>query len=222
MAFLTGNALKILAAVFMTADHAGILLFPRSTFLRIIGRLAFPIFAYMIAEGCRYTRNKKRYLGGILSLAVLCQAVYFVVDGSMYLSILFTFSLSILTIYALQRYQAVPTAGNALLLAGTVCGVYLLNQWFTIDYGFFGCIVPVLAALPRQQDSGVNRRRIALFSVGLALLSLDLGGIQPYCLLSLPLLLLYSGKRGKANLKYFFYLFYPIHLAVLQGLAFLL
>ena len=58
--FLTGNALKILAALFMTIDHIGVMLFPRVLVLRIIGRLALPIFAFMIAEGCKYTRNKKK------------------------------------------------------------------------------------------------------------------------------------------------------------------
>ena len=59
--FLTGNALKILAAIFMTIDHIGVMLFPRMLILRIIGRLALPVFAFMIAEGCKYTRNKKKY-----------------------------------------------------------------------------------------------------------------------------------------------------------------
>ena len=54
------------------------------------------------------------------------------------------------------------------------------------------------------------------------MLAADLGGTQWYSLLALPLLLLYSGKRGKANLKYFFYIFYPVHLVVLQGIDMLL
>ena len=73
--FLTGNALKLLAALFMTIDHIGVVLFPRVLILRIIGRLALPIFAYMIAEGCKYTRNKKKYFGMIFILATLCQIV---------------------------------------------------------------------------------------------------------------------------------------------------
>ena len=56
---LTGNQLKLIALVTMTIDHIGMQLFPRVRLLRIIGRLAFPIFAYMIAEGCRYTRNRR-------------------------------------------------------------------------------------------------------------------------------------------------------------------
>ena len=54
---LNGNALKIIGAVSMFIDHVGVLFFPRVLFLRIIGRLAFPIFAYLIAEGCRHTNN---------------------------------------------------------------------------------------------------------------------------------------------------------------------
>jgi len=60
---------------------------------------------------------------------------------------------------------------------------------------------------------------VVLLGAGLMLLGADFGGIQHYALLSLPLLLLYSGKRGKWNMKYFFYIFYPVHLAVLQGIA---
>ena len=57
---LSGNQLKIIAAISMTVDHLGFILFPSLIILRIIGRIAFPIFAYMIAEGCRYTKNEKR------------------------------------------------------------------------------------------------------------------------------------------------------------------
>ena len=55
--FLSNNTLKIIAALAMLADHVGYLLFPDVTVLRIIGRLAFPIFAFTIAEGCKYTRK---------------------------------------------------------------------------------------------------------------------------------------------------------------------
>ena len=72
---LTGNQLKILALIAMTIDHVGVMLFPESVWLRVIGRLAFPIFAYMIAEGCHYTRSKSRYLGLCIGVAALCRVL---------------------------------------------------------------------------------------------------------------------------------------------------
>ena len=70
--FLNGNALKYIAALTMLIDHAGLLLFPRNILFRIIGRLAFPIFAFMIAEGCRYTRNKLKYFLSVFILGFAC------------------------------------------------------------------------------------------------------------------------------------------------------
>ena len=56
---LSNDRLKIIAAAAMLIDHIGAYLLPQVRILRIIGRIAFPIFAFMIAEGCRYTKNKK-------------------------------------------------------------------------------------------------------------------------------------------------------------------
>ena len=71
---------------------------------------------------------------------------------------------------------------------------------------------------PEKGKTGSKLPVLMLFA-GLLFLAADFGGVQYYSLLAIPLLLLYSGKRGKANLKYFFYIFYPVHLAVLQGIA---
>ena len=219
---LSGNALKIIAAITMFIDHMGLMLFPKTLIFRYIGRLAFPIFAFMIAEGCRYTRNRLRYWGGLSALALLCQIVYFLFDSSLYLSILVTFSLSILTIYALDRLKAAPCAQNTLIFAATVVGVYWLNQRFAIDYGFWGCMVPVFAAALHNTKYDTLPKRVAVFGLGLVLLSLSHGYNQSWCLLALPLLLCYSGKRGKRKMKYFFYIFYPAHLVLLEGIALLI
>ncbi len=216
---LSGNTLKIIAAVAMFLDHMGMLLFPENLAFRYVGRLAFPIFAFMIAEGCRYTRNRLRYWGGMTSLAAVCQIVYFLFDGSLYLCILVTFSLAVLTIYALDRLKGAPNLLNALIFLSCVAGVYVLNQLFTIDYGFWGCMAPVFASVPRGTKYDTIPLRVAL--LGLALLPLSTG-VQFYALFALPLLLCYSGKRGKYRMKYFFYLFYPLHLAALEGIALLI
>lgn len=74
---LTKNQLKILAMVCMTIDHIGAMLFPQAVWLRVIGRLAFPLFSYCIAEGCRYTRNKARYFGQRVRVRAQCALLRF-------------------------------------------------------------------------------------------------------------------------------------------------
>lgn len=212
----TGNALKIIAAVAMTCDHAGLMLFPRVSALRTLGRLAFPIFAFMIAEGCKYTRSKPRYFGHVFLLALICQTVYFFADGSMYLSILFTFSLSILTVFALQYFREKKNALSGAVFVLTVGSVWALNRIFVIDYGFWGCMVPVFAAAFQKTKFDKLPVSVGMLGIGLLLLAFDLGGSQYFSLAALPLLLCYNGSRGKWRMKYFFYIFYPAHLVILQ------
>lgn len=219
---LSGNALKILAAIFMTIDHIGVILFPRVLLLRIIGRLALPIYAFMIAEGCKYTRNKKKYFGMVFGLGAICQIVYYLFDGSLYFSILITFSLSILMIYALQYWKKKKTVLSGLVFAASVFAVYLLNQWLIIDYGFWGCLLPVFAALPHGTEYDSDSMNSAMLGIGLIFLGLSTDLIQCLALMALPLLYAYNGRRGKLNLKYFFYIFYPTHLVLLEGIAMLM
>lgn len=224
-AILNGNHLKLIASFTMLLDHAGILLFPHVRLFRILGRLAYPIFAYMIAEGCRYTRNKLRYFLLVFGLGAVCQLVYYFFTGDTYLNILLTFSCSILLVYALQAmYQAKTWQKETLwsiVFAAGFLGAYGLTRILSIDYGFWGIMTPVFAsfAFARKMPRWAS---VLLLGAGLVLLAADLGGIQHYGLLALPLLLLYSGERGKTRMKYFFYIFYPVHLAVLQGIAMLL
>ena len=239
-AFLSGNTLKIIAAIAMLCDHVGLMFFPQISIFRIIGRLAFPIFAFMIAEGAHYTKRKARYFLMIFSLAALCQIVYFIFDHSLYMCVLVTFSLSILTLFALDHAKKTLFADgtsatrkilSVALFMSTVAVTYLLNLIFDIDYGFWGCMLPVFAGFFRLSEPTENRilrlldtipARALLMGVGLIPLSLAIGWVQPYSLLTLPILFLYSGKRGKRKMKYFFYIFYPLHLALLEGIYMLL
>ncbi len=239
--FLSGNALKYIAALSMLLDHIGVIFFPRVTFFRILGRLSLPIFAYMIAEGCRYTKNKLRYFLCVFGLAVARQAVYFIYEQRLYLSVLFTFSLAILMIYALQFFKkcvfdkdrpAIKPILAALLFIASVETVYLLNVYVKIDYGFWGCMLPVFASLLHPTENTpyrlkkTDRPYVHTLLLGVGLLMMLLFGktmkVQIYSLLSLPLLLLYSGKRGRYRMKYFFYIFYPAHLAVLELISMLI
>ncbi len=234
---LSGNALKLIAALSMLIDHMGVILFPRVAVLRVIGRLAFPIFAFMIAEGCRYTRNKARYFFTVFGVGAACQSVLFLYNRSPEVNVLLTFSLSVLLIYAFQWlkeevFSATPRTGvlwgRALLLGALVCGTGILALCVDLDYGAEGALLPLFAALlhpPRHTPAthlhALDEPRLHALCMlpGLLLLAISDGGIQFYSFFSLPLLCLYSGKRGRWKMKYFFYVFYPAHLLLLQVIA---
>lgn len=233
---INGNALKIIAALTMLIDHIGYIFFPEIDLLRILGRISFPIFAFMIAEGCEYTKNKLRYFLTVFLLGAFCQLVYFIVDGSTYLGILITFSLSIVAIYALQILKRSIVAKKNIVISSllfiTVIGaIYVLNVFAHVDYHFFGCMAPLFASIfrkPKLSTSKIwqkldnNLIHVIMLAICLVFVWLSSGQKQIYALLAIPILLLYSSKKGKLNLKYFFYIFYPAHLAILQGIAVLL
>lgn len=210
----------------MTCDHIGKQLLPEYTILQILGRLALPIFAYMIAEGCRYTKNRKKYFLTMAGVAMLCQVVYFVAMGSLYQCILVTFSISILLIYMLDGAMKEKCKVRWIGFVGCVVFVIVLcevlpkiltNTDFYIDYGIWGVLLPVAIFL------GTTKNQKILFATCvLVLLALSRGGIQWYSLCVIPLLYLYNESRGKVKLKYFFYLYYPLHLVAIYLLSMLI
>ena len=200
---LNNNQLKIIALISMTIDHIGVQLFPDLIILRIIGRLAFPIFAYMIAEGCLYTKNKRKYLLTISITALICQLVYFFVERSLDQCILVTFSLSIMLIYIIERK-------NFVLSLCSLIACFIITQAINIDYGFVGIMLPVILYL-----SDTKAKKLLFSALILLIMSFDVGGVQWFSLFAIPLLALYNGKRGKLNLKYLFYIYYPLHLGII-------
>ena len=223
---LTGNQLKILALIFMTADHIGYMLLPQLVFLRCIGRLAMPIFAWMIAEGCRYTKNRVRYFGMIFAVGLLCQIVYLVFMQSLYMCVLITFSMSVLLIFSIDYILQKKKFLSILLLCAVLAGVCYVCLFlpgrlpgtdFYIDYGICGVILPVAIYIAK------TKKQKLLAAVGvLILLVLSNGPIQWFALLALPLLAIYNGRRGKIKMKYLFYIYYPLHLAAIYGIRLLL
>lgn len=223
----SGNQLKLMAMVFMAIDHIGAYLFPHILWLRIVGRLAFPIYAYMIAEGCRHTRSMGRYFSTMAALAAVCQIVYFFAMDSLYMCILVTFSLSIGLIWLLQFAESrqQDLLSRVLVIFG-IFTVYFLcdllpdlltGSDYQIDYGFIGVLVPV--AIYGAKDKASKAVTCLLSLCCLAAFSSKL---QWWSLLAVIPLLFYSGQRGKRNMKWFFYLFYPAHLLIIHGISLLL
>lgn len=213
---MNSNQLKIVALLAMTCDHIGKQLLPQIEILQIFGRLAFPIFAYMIAEGCMHTKSKKKYLLTMAGLALVCQIVYFVAMGSLYQCVLVTFSISIGLIF-LMEYAGKKRG----LLAYMCCGIgfvavtfiCVILPWilkdtdFFIDYGLIGVLLPVSIYLGKSR-----RAKIVIMTLMLGLLGMKMGGIQWYALFAPLLMALYNGKRGNLKMKHLFYIYYPLHL----------
>ncbi len=238
---LSGSTLKIIACIFMTIDHIGLVLFPDHIIFRILGRLAFPIFAFFIAEGCRYSRHKLKRFLLIFSIGIAFLIFYFVYDRSIYGNIFLTFSISILLdeiIFTCKKYTFSDFKIYKLFLSIFIIIILIVALFFLYDnmhfeYGFFGMLLPVLINLTNFKDINTQPiikktdnhiARILALILGSILLSIDgnLGIIQFYCLLSSPILLLYNGNEGCKKLKYVFYIFYPAHLIVIEAIAFII
>lgn len=233
----------------MVIDHVGYLMFPKIIILRIFGRIAFPIFAFLIAEGCKYTKNKVLHLATLFSFAVITQAIYMIYDNKVvYMNVFITFALSTIVIYALQYAKKSFLQGgtweekvfSVAAFLSSVLFTFFLCRSFFIDYGFFGCMMPVFVSLfslhgMKLSEKGEkakkypDNRYVELFmlAIGILLLALNIdtmtyqgyGNIEFYAFFALPVLFFYNGRRGKWKMKYFFYIFYPVHLGIIGLLA---
>ena len=248
---MSSFVLKLIAAVSMLCDHACLILFSGVPELRVIGRLAFPLYAFCIAEGFRHTRNRVRYFLRIFVLGVLCQIVFFIAEREMYLGILITFSFSILLMALVdsvktafrgeksalaalvERISGKAPSGTAdRILSGSLTVLFTVFLWFftslvEVDYGFFGILVPVFADLFDDRIPRFLSFSCCVLAVAVALSDASSHSwmnipLQYWSLAALPFVFLYNGKPGKVRMKYFFYIFYPAHFVILYGISMLL
>ena len=207
------DLLKLLALLTMTIDHVGLMLYPQIPALRYVGRLSFPLFAYLLVLGMSSTHDLAKYLRRMLIFAFISQLPYTIANEIpiwQKLNIFFTLSLGIIFIYLQER-------NNILFIAPLAASIVL-----PMEYGAYGLATILCLNIMRS----FKRTGVALL-IALNLLIIPYGAsYQPLALLSLPLILLHSsGKLGTINLKislhptitrYLFYAYYPIHLIALS------
>lgn len=226
---LDGGALKCIAAALMLTDHVGAILLPEVPVLRCVGRLAFPIFAFFIAEGYAHTRNFGRYFRRLAILAVVSEIPFNLENGAVFdltrQNVLFTFCLALLTLRGLEalgRERGFGRwAGCGLVLAAGFAAGELLRT----DYGGWGAVTVALLQLCRDGKYAKLWLLLAMAAVnGLGMGSLTMpafGGempIQIFAVAALPVIWLYNGQAGPRGLRRAFYVFYPAHLLVLEGI----
>lgn len=238
---LTGKTLKLIAVISMLIDHTGVvliennLLYPATleelyelyetsfyTFwwnidflMRTCGRIAFPIFCFLLVEGFCYTRNIRKYAGMLLLFAFISEIPFnLAVSRQMfdigYQNVFFTLFLGTAMMFCLKRWAdtLVKQAGIVILF----CGLAILIR---CDYDYIGMLLIAAFYLFRER----KRERTIITGV-LAFLE------SWVCLGSAVLALIpihfYNGERGKIRHKYWFYWFYPVHLLLLYLISIIL
>ena len=235
---LTATALKTLAILAMTVDHVTWLLFPGydrhalPLMLHLIGRITCPIMCFFVAEGYHYTRNVKKYTRRLLLLALISHFAYVLA------SVDFVDARSFVPFF---RGQVLNQTGVVWSLAGGLVMLRINDSRWRMPAKVLGILATALATLPADWSCiaalcilsiGANRGRAkrqigwCLFYVGLYALvyalALDVvyGLLQMGVVLAIPLISRYNGRLGDHPravrwMKTLFYVYYPLHLAVL-------
>ncbi len=207
---LNAYQLKCIAIFSMLTDHTGAILFPDVIALRYIGRLAFPIFCFLLVEGFFHTRNVYRYLGRLGIFALLSEIpfnlaffhrVFFVQRQNVFLTLFIGMAMML----ALEKSRDMPLAQLAEAGAAALAADYLHT-----DYGYMGILLIGLFYWFR-------RSRSVSILAGAGWNFLWAGRVQKCGALAMIPIALYNGEKGR-GMKYFFYLFYPLHLLALWGI----
>lgn len=248
---MTWSQIKLIAVIAMTIDHIAAILpfidFPlfglvrMSTLMHFIGRMAFPIFVYGIAQGCVYTHNWKKYLGRLLAFALISEIPYRIAFGYEVSSIgfynifftLFAGAASCFIIHLCKEHRMIAVSIAPIVL------ILLATEILGTEYGAIGTLSIIFSYLL------IHKKSLVLVELGFIfvlyyIVTASFSGfsfsgfcypqfnwmlpgisIWPYvrnalgALIGVLLLLFYNGKKGNDRLKWFFYTYYPIHLLLL-------
>jgi hypothetical protein len=227
--FLNGFHLKLIAICTMFIDHLGYTLFPGDLWLRCVGRVAFPIFCFLIAEGCVYTHDRKKYALRLLAFALLSEIPFNLMNSgavwdSYHQNVLWTLLTGALVCWlldwALKNRRALAFVLTALVMAAA----FYLPERLNTDYGGWGMLLVVMFYGVHRAPGGAVSKMIAQ-ALGLAFFSIasmgDYVSIELWSLVALVPIWLYNGQRGFSPkaVQYGFYAFYPVHILVLSLIA---
>ena len=239
----TGNGLKLFAMAVMLIDHLAYawhiddVSLPVYSAMRLIGRFAFPIFAYMIAVGARHTHDIRKYLLRLFAFALVSELPFDLAFGfigpgqwveSSHQNVFFTLFLGLLSLAALRWFQSrlgrwymVPAVAVQLLCM-------LAAEFLHTDYAAAGVLSIFLFYVFADKKAAV---RLPGFALAILAAAVDFSAIlyvlqtgnravavnttELFALMALPLILLHNGQRGTKMNKWVFYAFYPGHLLVL-------
>lgn len=216
--------LKGIACLSMLIDHVGAVFFPGYGWLRVVGRLAFPIYCFLLVQGANHTRNPKRYALRLLIGAALSELpfdwLFFGGFTWAHQSVMVTLLIGFGMLLWMKRMK---TWGKVVPLA--LC--FLAAELCCTDYGGWGIAMIWVFAATTEKPLGWCLR---IGAMALIFWLMDSFGIrfgpvrvpvQMFALLSLIPIALYSGRKitGNKLAQTAFYLFYPVHLTVLLAIV---
>lgn len=239
--FINSNALKILAMAFMLLDHLWATIIPDNQWMTCVGRLAFPIFAFMIAEGYAHTSDFKKYAKRLLIFGLISEIPFNLMSSGSFIypfhqNVMFTLLLGLLSIREIDKIKQAfrsddekkKIAKKSLLSLLKILLFLIIGTVGFVDYGAMGITVIIALYLFRDVKFGwifQTAALVMLFIVtfkGQELVFTLMNNeihfpIQGFGVLAMLPIGLYNGTRGKNAkwLKYAFYWFYPAHMAAI-------
>ena len=213
--------LKMLAVISMSIDHAGAVLMPECIWMRIIGRLAFPIYCFLLVQGFRNTYNIKKYIGRLALFAAVSEipfnlAFYGAIIAKESRNVFFTLLLGLLLlelITLLRTYgKTISPVMNGALEGAAVLSFALAAEVLKSDYSFYG-ILMIYCFFLLENNFFMKLLFQALINIRL------MGYIQGFALAAMLPVYLYNGSMGCKKYKYFFYWYYPVHLILIWFIA---
>lgn len=230
---LTSNMLRAIAVLLMISDHVWATYMSFGDWMTYIGRMAFPIFAFQIAEGFVHTKNFKKYALRLLGFALISELPFNLFYSSRWFNpyhqnVLFTLLLGLMAIKVIdnlkKNHKAKDIALSALWLLLIVIGSVL----GFVDYGLNGVLMVVLFYVCRDFPFAWLGQLIGMVCINVIffegqVIPTEIFGTtveiptQAYAVFALIPIWLYGGRKGISNkaLQYGFYAFYPVHMIIL-------
>lgn len=211
---ISSFSLKWIAILTMIIDHVGYVLFPQEIIFRKIGRIAFPIFCFLLVEGYFHTKNVYRYAGRLFLFALLSEvpfdlALFHQLPYYGLQNVFFTLILGLILIWICER---IPRHDFGLSIC-TLILIMMLADFLKTDYSYFGIFMIYLFYFFRGEE--ISKRAGMVISQALLCVFLASSDIEKFALISLIPIMLYNGEKGYGKLQYLFYFIYPLHLLVL-------
>ena len=215
LSLFSGSALKIIAVLSMVTDHCAYYLLDGNTWayevMRCFGRVAFPVFAFLVAEGFAHTRNRMRYFLSLLLFAVISEVPWYLLNGADGThNVMFTLALGVAALAVFERLQK-----HGALAIAAILLVALSAEVSGLDYGWHGIVEILVFHLFRSKKYCQSTR---LLQLAFAFSFMSHYGIIG-ALLACFIIFLYNGTRGIIHgkvAKYGFYAIYPVHLIIIK------